>query len=241
MPARGSARDVTAAVLAAVADSDLAEASAINDAASRLGGLLVIAVVSALIGAGGGRAVGAALSHGYQPAMIALGGLCAAAALVTGLLVSGDRSDAARIGPPVPARLRPGGRRRSGCRIGRSARRVDRRRRAASIGQMSSLWESRHIAITAAGVPLAALGIAACGGGSDTPRPPKTLSGRPATVGLESAGSLGKLLVDSCGRTLCLFRKDAGRRQKVRRSSTTGTRSTAIRATRSSVRATGSV
>ena len=34
--------------------------------------------------------------------------------------------------------------------------------------------------------------------------------GRPATVGLESAGSLGKLLVDSSGRTLYLFKKDAG-------------------------------
>jgi hypothetical protein len=39
--------------------------------------------VPALIGAGGGRGLAAALSHGYQPAMIALGGLCAAAALVT--------------------------------------------------------------------------------------------------------------------------------------------------------------
>ena len=75
---------------------------------------------------------------------------------------------------------------------------------------MNPLRESRHIAITAAAVPLAALAISACGGGSATPRPPKTPSGRPATVGLESAGSLGKLLVDSRGRTLYLFRKDAG-------------------------------
>jgi predicted lipoprotein with Yx(FWY)xxD motif len=90
--------------------------------------------------------------------------------------------------------------------------RVDRRHRSASIGQMSSLRTYRRILITVAGVPLAALAIAACGGGSNTPRPPKTPSGRSATVGLESAGSLGKLLVDSRGRTLYLFRKDAGGR-----------------------------
>jgi predicted lipoprotein with Yx(FWY)xxD motif len=73
---------------------------------------------------------------------------------------------------------------------------------------MKSPWASRRIAATAASVPLAALAIAACGGGSDTPRPPKTASGRPATIGLEPAGSLGKVLVDSRGRTVYLFRKD---------------------------------
>jgi predicted lipoprotein with Yx(FWY)xxD motif len=41
---------------------------------------------------------------------------------------------------------------------------------------------------------------------SDTPRPPKTTSGRSATIGLEPAGSLGKVLVDS---TVYLFRKDS--------------------------------
>jgi hypothetical protein len=51
-------------VLAAVADSDLGEASAINDAAYALGGLLVSRVVPALIRASDGRGVGAALSHG---------------------------------------------------------------------------------------------------------------------------------------------------------------------------------
>jgi predicted lipoprotein with Yx(FWY)xxD motif len=75
---------------------------------------------------------------------------------------------------------------------------------------MNSLRTSQRILITAAGVALAAVAIAACGGGSNTPRPPKTAGGRPATVGLESAGSLGKLLVDSSGRTLYLFKKDAG-------------------------------
>jgi predicted lipoprotein with Yx(FWY)xxD motif len=76
---------------------------------------------------------------------------------------------------------------------------------------MNSLWASRGIALSAASVALAVLAIAGCGG-SNTPRPPKTGSGRPATVGLEPAGSLGKVLVDSRGRTLYLFRKDAGGR-----------------------------
>jgi hypothetical protein len=69
---------------------------------------------------------------------------------------------------------------------------------------MSSLWASRRIVTTAPAVSLATLATAACGGGSDTPRPPKTASGRPATIGLESADSLGKVLVDSRGRTLYL-------------------------------------
>jgi predicted lipoprotein with Yx(FWY)xxD motif len=37
----------------------------------------------------------------------------------------------------------------------------------------------------------------------------KTASGRPATIGLEPAGRLGKVLVDSCGRTAYLFREDS--------------------------------
>jgi predicted lipoprotein with Yx(FWY)xxD motif len=73
---------------------------------------------------------------------------------------------------------------------------------------MNSLWASRRIVPTAASVPLAALAIAACGGRSDTPRPPMTASGRPATIGVEPARSLGKVLVDSRGRTVYMFRKD---------------------------------
>jgi predicted lipoprotein with Yx(FWY)xxD motif len=74
---------------------------------------------------------------------------------------------------------------------------------------MNSLWTSRRSMATAASVPLAALAIAGCGGGSDTSRAPKTASGQPATIGLERAGSLGTVLVDSRGRTVYLFRKDS--------------------------------
>jgi predicted lipoprotein with Yx(FWY)xxD motif len=70
------------------------------------------------------------------------------------------------------------------------------------------------LALAVAG-PLAALAFAACGGGSSSNNatasaaPPKTASGRPATVGVAST-NLGTVLVDSQGRTLYLFQKDSG-------------------------------
>ena len=66
----------------------------------------------------------------------------------------------------------------------------------------------------AVAVPLIALGVAACGGGNSgataATTPPTTASGHPATVGAANVGSLGKILVDSQGRTLYLFAKDSG-------------------------------
>jgi|SRR4051794_34783556 len=63
------------------------------------------------------------------------------------------------------------------------------------------------IAATAA-IALTALAIGACGGGgSATSTVPKTAG---ATVGLANEGNLGKILVDSQGRSLYLFRKDIG-------------------------------
>ena len=50
----------------------------------------------------GGRSYAHALTHGYQPAMIAMGGLCVAAALVTALFVSDKRATAHRIVPRAP-------------------------------------------------------------------------------------------------------------------------------------------
>ena len=78
---------------------------------------------------------------------------------------------------------------------------------------MISTGRIRPLAAAAA-VPLAALAVGACGSGGDkaTPSiaPPKTASGRQATVGVVSDGSLGKILVNSQGRTLYLFQKDNG-------------------------------
>jgi len=74
--------------------------------------------------------------------------------------------------------------------------------------------------LAGAAVPLSALAIAGLGiAGSDAsaaPTPLKTASGRPAaasvakpTIGVRST-RLGKVLVDSRGRTLYLFKKDSG-------------------------------
>ena len=57
---------------------------------------------------------------------------------------------------------------------------------------------------------LTALALGGCGGnGSGSAAPPTTADGRPATIGV-SNGDLGKILVDSQGRTLYLFLKDTG-------------------------------
>src|SRR5215468_10492433 len=57
---------------------------------------------------------------------------------------------------------------------------------------------------------LTALAISACGGSGDTTAPPTTASGKPVTVGLANEGNLGKILVDTQGRSLYLFQKDIG-------------------------------
>jgi hypothetical protein len=79
---------LTAAVLAAVDDADLGEASAINDAAARVGSLIVIALVPALIGAGAAASLGNSLVHGYQPAMLGMAALAALAALIAGIFIT---------------------------------------------------------------------------------------------------------------------------------------------------------
>jgi EmrB/QacA subfamily drug resistance transporter len=93
---------LTAAVLAAVGDADLGEASGINDAASRIGGVVVVALVPALIGVTGGRSYASALTRGYQPAMLVMAGLCAVSAIITGVFVTDNRAAAARIVPRTP-------------------------------------------------------------------------------------------------------------------------------------------
>lgn len=89
---------LTASVLAAVGDADLGEASAVNDAASRIGGVIAVAVVPALIGAAGGSLTHD-LSHGYRTAMLVMVGLCVAAAAVTAAFVSDERVAGPRIVP----------------------------------------------------------------------------------------------------------------------------------------------
>jgi predicted lipoprotein with Yx(FWY)xxD motif len=63
---------------------------------------------------------------------------------------------------------------------------------------------------SAAVIPLVALAVAACGGGSAaTAAAPKTSTGASATVGVAKT-TLGSILVNSTGRTLYLFKADVG-------------------------------
>lgn len=78
------------------------------------------------------------------------------------------------------------------------------------------MTRSRSISflVTAAVIPLTALALASCGGGTSdataSTAPPKTANGRPATIGVANVGPLGPILVDSKGRTVYLFEKDTG-------------------------------
>ena len=57
---------------------------------------------------------------------------------------------------------------------------------------------------------LAAAGCGGSGGGNaKSPAPPKTANGQSATLGVANE-NVGKILVDSKGRTLYLFERDAG-------------------------------
>ena len=88
---------LTAGVLAAVDDSDLGEASAINDAASRVGGVVLVALVPALLGAGGAPSLAGPLAAHYQDAMLVLAGVSVVAAALTAIFVPSRPSGAKHI------------------------------------------------------------------------------------------------------------------------------------------------
>ncbi|MGY2702250.1 MULTISPECIES: DHA2 family efflux MFS transporter permease subunit [unclassified Nocardioides] len=93
---------LTAGVLAAVDDADLGEASAINDASSRVGGVVMVALVPVLIGAGSARGLAESLRDGFPVAMLVMAGLCAAAAVLTVVFVSRDRTPHRRLPAASP-------------------------------------------------------------------------------------------------------------------------------------------
>ena len=68
---------------------------------------------------------------------------------------------------------------------------------------------SLSLFVSVLALPLVVLAVAGCGGGGNSVAQPKTSNGGPATVGIENE-SLGKILVDSQGRTLYLFQRDSG-------------------------------
>jgi hypothetical protein len=76
--------------------------SAINDAASRVGGVVVVALVPALLFAGGAASLAGPLAAHYQSAMLVLAGLSAAAALVTAVFVPTNRATVRGHAPAAP-------------------------------------------------------------------------------------------------------------------------------------------
>jgi MFS family permease len=92
---------LTAGVLAAVDDADLGEASAINDAASRVGGVVMVALVPTLLSTGGAPDLAGPLAASYRPAVLVLAGLTVVAAVVTAAFVPSRRT-AGRHAPPAP-------------------------------------------------------------------------------------------------------------------------------------------
>ena len=89
-------------MLAAVDDADLGEASAINDAASRVGGVVLVALVPALLGVGGAHSLAEPLADGYRTAMLVLAGVSVAAAVITVLFVAHGRPTVAQLPAAQP-------------------------------------------------------------------------------------------------------------------------------------------
>jgi predicted lipoprotein with Yx(FWY)xxD motif len=72
-----------------------------------------------------------------------------------------------------------------------------------------SLTKPATLLAGVAALVVSATALAACGGSSDTGATPTTANGSPATIGVGD-GDLGKILIDSRGRTLYMFQKDSG-------------------------------
>jgi len=93
---------LTAGVLAAVDDEDLGEASAINDASSRVGGVVLIALVPLLLGAHGSADLGASLADNFALAMGVMAALSVVAAAVTIAFVSRGPEGRPALPPATP-------------------------------------------------------------------------------------------------------------------------------------------
>ena len=72
---------------------------------------------------------------------------------------------------------------------------------------------SLSLLLAAAAVALVAVVVAGCGGGSDQATAASgssSTAGGSSTIGVSDVGGLGKILVDSKGRTVYMFKKDTG-------------------------------
>src|SRR3954451_22444168 len=64
--------------------------------------------------------------------------------------------------------------------------------------------------ISLVAIALVAAVVAGCGGGNNTAPAASSQSGGSHTIAVSNNGNLGKILVDSKGRTVYLFQKDTG-------------------------------
>jgi predicted lipoprotein with Yx(FWY)xxD motif len=64
--------------------------------------------------------------------------------------------------------------------------------------------------ISLVAIALVAAVVAGCGGGNNTATAASSQSGGSHTIAVSNNGNLGKILVDSKGRTVYLFQKDTG-------------------------------
>jgi EmrB/QacA subfamily drug resistance transporter len=93
---------LTAGVLAAVDDDDLGEASAINDAASRVGGVIMVALVPVLLGVGTAGSLAQPLARNYQTAMLVMAGLSFAAAVISAWFVTRGEGSSSQLPAATP-------------------------------------------------------------------------------------------------------------------------------------------
>src|SRR3954465_5722479 len=93
---------LTAGVLAAVDDSDLGEASAINDAAARGGGVIMVALVPVLLGVSTSHGLAGALANNYQAAMLVMAALSLAAAGIAAMFVARGRAAVSQLPAVTP-------------------------------------------------------------------------------------------------------------------------------------------
>jgi EmrB/QacA subfamily drug resistance transporter len=91
---------LTSAVLAAVRSADLGEASAINNAVSRLGGAVAIALIPAL--GAGATTLADTIATAYRPGMVLTAVLCLGAAVIAAVFVSNAPAAAPRTAAPAP-------------------------------------------------------------------------------------------------------------------------------------------
>ena len=81
--------------------------------------------------------------------------------------------------------------------------------RSARIGLLTTMAVSALAALAVTGCGGGGSGVTSSGGSASVVLP-KTADGKAATVGVANAGGLGRILVDSRGRTLYVFQKDVG-------------------------------